>query len=659
VSTSTHTQASKATAAPAPARGTYALGPAPLLALTQDEKFLAMLKRVCPAGHPVRPVGSEIDFAAAQLAQHAAVAVLDSASIATPIAQLTERLHAQFPDLVLVVAGSAEEQGLLAAHITDGSVHRFLHKPLSEQRVRLFVEAAWRRHQEGLHGAAAVRAAAPPPRRTRWDVILAALLGLGALGAWLTHTSLRSPAHTATQAHSEDDAALEELLVRAEAAVAAGDLTAPANPNAAELYREALRRNARDPRAVSGLERVIERLLSDADAQLQDHHLEAAQQLAEQARAISPRHARVAFLLAQIDAQRERAVLGRAQRAAAGGDVNAALAVLDDAARAGHRAGLVDEARAQLAQQQVDTRVANFLARAHEALERGAIIEPPQQNARFYVESAQALAPKDAQVQQAHQELLVRLENESRQAATAGNAELADRFADAAAESGAEAAEIGVLHQGAQQVRGAAHADAITKSETLFKERLAQGQLLAPANDSAQYYLEQLAQAEPAGAATLAARTSFETRLLDEAHAAAQAHDAARARQWLAAASAAGASAAGLAAVEAELAPASPSASAGTDGFVSASNLTRTHYVAPVYPVAARTQGIEGWVDVQFLVNTDGTLSEVSIVGAQPVGVFEPSALEAVRHWRYQPLTHAGAPVTQRARVRLRFAVQS
>ena len=41
---------------------------------------------------------------------------------------------------------------------------------------------------------------------------------------------------------------------------------------------------------------------------------------------------------------------------------------------------------------------------------------------------------------------------------------------------------------------------------------------------------------------------------------------------------------------------------------------------------------------MQFMVRTDGTLGDVSVVGAQPVGVFEQSALDAVRHWRYQPV---------------------
>ena len=129
----------------APRRAPALAAPA-LIVLTQDAKFLALLRKVSEPTHAVRAAGSEIDLSAALMAQHAGVAVLDAAAVATPSTQLTARLRAQFPDLVLIVAGGADEQGALAAQITDGSVHRFLHKPVSEQRVRLFVEAAWRRH---------------------------------------------------------------------------------------------------------------------------------------------------------------------------------------------------------------------------------------------------------------------------------------------------------------------------------------------------------------------------------------------------------------------------------------------------------------------------------------------------------------------------------
>lgn len=678
VATSTQAQASKGTApqgtgAGPSARATTA---APLIALTQDGRFLATLKKVTDPQHAVLATGSEIDLSSALMAQHAAgVAVLDAAAVATPIEKLTARLHAQFPDLVLIVAGSADEQGTLAAQITDGSVHRFLHKPVSEQRVRLFVEAAWRRHDESRSDRRAA-AALPPPKRARWG-LLAVLVALAAAALGFLATRHQStvtgvpaaPPAVASATQAADDAALEGLLVRADQAFATGALVAPPEANAADLYREALRRNARDPRAANGLEQVIDRLVTDAETQLQQRHLEAAQQLADQARAISPNHPRVAFLTAQIGAQRERAVLGKAQRAAAGGDVGAALAVLDDAAAKGdHRSSLVDEARQQLAQKQLDERVADFLLRGREALATGALIEPPEQNARFLFESARALAPQDPAVQQARQELIARLQGEAHQAVAAGNADQADLWINAAADLGANPAEVAALHASAQQLRGAAKADSLAHLESLFNQRMAQGRLLEPASDSARYYLEQLARTEPANAATLAARTAFETRLVDEAHQAIQAQDYAAARRWLSEVQSAGASPAAISAVEADLAaaqaaksasaPAAALPTAADNSYVNASTLTRTRYVAPNYPVSARERGIDGWVDVQFVVKADGSLGDVTIVGAQPVGVFEQPALDAVRRWRYQPVTHDGQAIAQRARIRVRFAVQ-
>jgi TonB family protein len=692
VSVATNPQAQPSTAAlpQGSVAGAYAFSAAPLMALTQDAKFLVTLKRVSEPGHSVRVTGSEIDFSAALMSQHAGVAVLDSAAVATPIEKLTTRLHAQFPELVLIVAGTADEQGQLAAQITDGSVHRFLHKPVSEQRVRLFVEAAWRRHEEGVQDA---RSAPPPPRprRAQWGLIAAVVLAVAAPLSWLALRGSSAPAPASgTAAAVGDDAALEDLLARADQALASDHLVAPPEGNAAALYREALHRNARDPRAVAGLEQVIDRLVTDAEAQLADHHLDAAQQLADAARGISPNHPRVAFLSAQIGAQRERAVLGKAQRAAAGGDVGAALAVLDDASRAGHST-LVDEARQQLAQKQVGERVAELVTRTREALGSGALIEPAEENAHFYIESARTLAPNDPNVQQARADVAARLMAEARQAVTAGNAEAADRWANAAAESGADAGDTDALHAASQQLRGAAKADQVVHTEALFNQRLAQGRLLEPAADSAKYYLEQLAQAEPASAATLAARTAFETRLLDEAHAAVAAQNLPAARRWLAEARSAGASPAGLSAAEAEInaaqkpaaeaapagaavlaeapaavapppaagAAAAPAAAATDTSYVNASTLTRTHYVPPEYPQNARERGIGGWVDVQFTVQADGALNEVTVVAAQPAGVFEQSALDAVRHWRYQPQVKDGAPMAQRARVRVRFAVQS
>ena len=669
--------------------------------LAQDEKFIALLRKVSEPAHPVRPVGSEIDFSNALMAHHAGVAVLDAAALATKPAQLAARLRAQFPDLVLIVAGGAAEQGALAAQITDGSVHRFLHKPLSEQRVRLFVESAWRRQQEAQSGRRSAGAPQPPAAKPWWLLAVAALL-LAVPVTWYLMRSPGSATHGTSATSAADDAALEKLLERADHALATGALVAPPPENAADLFREALRLSARDPRAVSGLEQVIDRLLADADAQLQAHHLEAAQQLADAARGISPNHPRVAFLSAQIGAQRERLILSKAQRAAASGDVSSALAVLDDASRGGeHRSTLVDEARQQLAQKQVDARVGDLLNRAHEALAAGAVLQPPEANARFYVESARALAPNNAAVQQARAELATRLVAEAHTAVTAGNAEAADTWIQAATEAGADATEAEGLRTASAQLRGAVRADSTAHLEGLFSQRMSQGRVLEPAGDSARYYLEQLAQLEPASSSTLSARNAFETRLTDEARAAVHVQDYPAARRWLSAARANGASPAVISAIEAELAAAQdagpkaaeavaapaiaaaaagtgsaaagpvaartdappaasppPAAAAAANGFVTANELIRTRYTQPQYPQGARERGTEGWVDLQFIVHKDGSLGDVSVVGAEPVGVFEQSALESVRRWRYQPILRDGQASEQRARIRVRFAVK-
>ncbi len=532
------------------------IGKGQLLALTQDRKLIETLRQVADPAHEVYAAGSEIDLAGALMAHHTGVVVLDVAALATPAGQLAARLHAQFPDIVLIVAGGSEDQAAVAAQITDGAVHRFLHKPVSEQRVRLFVEAAWRRYAAGPDGTGTLTVLTTRPHRgAKWWLLAASLAALAAALLWVglpaPPTPLRPAASAAPSAAATGgDATLESLLTRADRALAAGQLVAPPGASAADLYREALRRNARDPRAVNGLEQTIDRLVSDAEGALQDRHLQDAQALADQAHAISPDHPRVAFLMAQVGAQRERLVLDKAQHAAATGNVAGALAVLDDAARGGRHSTLVEEARQQLAQQQVDERVVEFLRRGREALLRGQLIEPPEQNARFLIEAARALAPGDAGVQQAAKELLARLQAEAGKALSAGNPDQADTWTSAAAGAGAERADVAALRAEAQRLRGASKADSLAQLTLTFNERLAAGSITEPAADSAKFYLAQLLQADPARPATQLARTAFDTRVLDEARGALRAQDYSGARRWLSEARAAGADPASIGAVD-------------------------------------------------------------------------------------------------------------
>ena len=646
-----------------------------LVVLTRDEALVHTLQAVS-AEYQVFPVSAESDLAAHLVASTTGVAILDVNAAASSVDRLSERLKAQFPDLVLIVAGSVDDQSALATQITKGTVYRFLHKPVSEQRVKLFVDAAWRRHSEELSGTTPGSAPGAPSAEPRTSgrnllVLGAAIAAAAVLGGLFLARKPGSPATDSTppvvQAVAPPetrDAVLESALARAEAAFARNALVSPPGANAVDWYRQAMQRNPKDPRAAKGVEKVIDTLLSGAEAQLLAQHLDEAQRLTDQARAIKPEHVRVAFLMAQIGKERERAVLSQARQAAASGNIEQALAVLDGANRATQQSTLVNEARQELEQKQLDARVHDFLSRANDRMRDGQLVEPAQDNAQFYIESARALAPADAEVKQTQKLFLDRLVSEARKALGTDNAEQAQHWIAAADEAGVPPDVVAQLSQEAERVRATAKADALAHLALLFNQRLTQGKVIEPADDSAKYFLAQLEQSDPSHQSTITAHQAFAARTLDEARSALRHEDYAGAQRWLTEAHDAGVDAGSIAAVNGDIKAAQAAAAAAAEAakhvndVVAAGSLEIVKYIPPEFPREAREQALSGWVDVQFLVLPDGSVSEVSVVGADPAGVFETPAMDAVRKWKYQPVMRDGKPINQRARVRVRFALQ-
>jgi len=655
-----------AVSAPPPA---FSLGER-LLVLTRDEALVATLRNL-GSQHDIVKIAAEADLASHLLGDHAGVAILDAAAAVTPIGQLAERLKAQFPDLVLIVAGLVEHQSALAAQITSGAVYRFLHKPVSLQRVKLFVDAAWRRHDETLAGAddfftatgvlPAERTAVPAGLVTAGGITLCVLVAVA--GWFMTHKPQARPASAPVMDTLEtpavapvNDEQLEDLLARADQALAAGSLLTPVGTNAADLYQRARQRNADDPRPAAGIEKVIDRLLSAAEEQLQTQHLDEAQKLTEQARALKPDHVRVAYVTATIGKEKERALLTQARRAASSGHLEQAIAVLEGASREDTRSALVTEARNELQQKKADERVSGYLLKATERMQQGHLIEPAEDNAQFFIESARALAPDDNEVRLAEHRLLDRLVTEARMALAAGNADEGARWIAAAADSGASPDDLTALSREVERVRTTVKANAMARLTMLFNQRIAQGRVIDPPSDSAKFYLAQLTQSDANHPSTLLARQSFDARTLEEARGALRRQDYTGAHHWLAEARAGGADEGGVAALERDIA-AVQNSTKRVNEIVLSSSLQRTRYVAPVFPIQAREHGTTGWVDVQFVVRTDGSVGDVVIIGAEPVGMFEQSAMEAVRKWRYQPTLRNGQAIDQHVRLRLRFAM--
>lgn len=62
----------------------------------------------------------------------------------------------------------------------------------------------------------------------------------------------------------------------------------------------------------------------------------------------------------------------------------------------------------------------------------------------------------------------------------------------------------------------------------------------------------------------------------------------------------------------------------------------------PVYPIKAMVEGIEGRVVLKFVVNRDGYATEPIVFNADPEGIFEESALDAVTEFRFIPARKDG-----------------
>jgi len=384
----------------APARALGTLLRETLVVLTRDPVFAAAVRAVATSEHDLVVVGAEADLANRLMSGSVGVVVLDTAATISSIAPLSQGLKAQFPDLILVVAGGAAEQAALSAQVTSGDVYRFLHKPASEQRLRLFIDAAWRRRATGEASGATSTVAqlalpAPGRRPPPGTLAVAAVMVAGTAGivGWLMgqrtpqESSPPPPAVVLPQLKSAPavptDSTLSQLLERAGAALARGDLLLPPGENAADLYHQALERHAGDAQALAGLDKVVDQVLSAAEQDLLAQHLDEAEHLNAAARAIAPQSARVSFLATQIAREKDRALraqahaqqqqqqadeLERQQQLIA--DARAALSGgnLDEAARAIGVAAAAGVARDAVDTLTRDLQGAQLVARMKEAL---------------------------------------------------------------------------------------------------------------------------------------------------------------------------------------------------------------------------------------------------------------------------------------------------
>lgn len=66
--------------------------------------------------------------------------------------------------------------------------------------------------------------------------------------------------------------------------------------------------------------------------------------------------------------------------------------------------------------------------------------------------------------------------------------------------------------------------------------------------------------------------------------------------------------------------------------------------VEPIYPRIALEKRLEGWVLVQFDVESTGDVVNPRVLSAEPARIFDRAVLNAVKKWKYGPPTRNGEP---------------
>jgi TonB family protein len=602
-----------------------------LVVLTGDEAFLQTLREAVGSARRLWNVPSADKVSDLLVAGEVGILVLDVLALNETPSVFIGQIKRQFPDLVVLVAGNRDSETALAGLISAGTVYRFIHKPMSPGRAKLFADAAVKKYEEQRRRAASTPSVNRRPRSHR-----GALIGgmLGVLGAIIIATwALRrgdnavAPAHVEATDTVSPNSGESPLLAGAAAALAANRLTEPAGDNALELYLQAQARNPADAAARAGLAEVRERLLAKAENALLEERLDEASGAIDTARKSGVESGRIAFLTAQLAKSRDQ--VKSAQAAA--------------------------RARSDTSADQ--DKLAALLGLATQRMNDAHLIDPEHDSARFYIKEVLRLDPGNASAREAEKALAMRLLAEAHSAIDRRDFVHASVWLEAAtgiaATANIESAEALLA-----AARREADADAWAQLLKNANERLQQDRLIEPANDNAKYYLLTLRGLDPGNAGLAAATQDLGNRLAAKARRAMTLEQYDAAQSWLEEAATLGFASAETNSLRHELDTATARQQFMAN-FVAAGDLALVKSVKPVYPDKANLNKIQGWVELDFTVAENGSVKDIAVHATSPPGVFEAAAIKALSQWRYKPILRDAKAVAQRARIRIRFALEN
>jgi len=649
----------------APAAGTsLSADPVDVVVLTTDVALLETLQEAVSPEHALWHAQSADATVELLVGGHCGVLIADLQVLRMDAARMLERLQAQFPELVLLATGRREEEHTVAALVGSGRVYRFLHKPVSPARASLFLSAATRKYLENSGSVspalAAVRQLTRPSNRTA--TIMAAAAGIAVLLlAWMYWPrGHQSPTGAAVATATKSDARkppvadasasanfVPEQLTAAQRALAAGRLTAPSEDNALDHYRKVLTKEPNNREAAAGVAQIASTLEAQVIAAL------TAKDLPKAAVALT------ALQRAQPDSpkldslRKELLTLSRSSRpepAPAAVNEQPPKAATPRAVAPTPSAPPVTAAKSP----------AN-LATARARIASGQLTEPAEDSAVYFLRRAVAAGENESASSIVATDLGTRMLDQARQAVAAGNAEDAQRALAAVTQVDREF-DLGLPDLDA--VRQQVNSMLTSNRRAAIAEQLAQatksreaGRLLTPAGNNAYEQLSAIIAKDPDLPEVRTEQQRLAFTLLESTRTAMAAGDIGNAEVLARRADSLVPDMANTRTLLQQIA-ATRQERALANTPMQAATLKRTREVAYVYPRDAERASVEGWVDVEFTIAPDGTTTNLQVRSAEPKDIFDKAALDALSKWRFEPVQRNGAPVAQRATIRVRFALK-
>jgi protein TonB len=447
---------------------------------------------------------------------------------------------------------------------------------------------------------------------------------------------------------------IDDLLEKARLAMRERRYSEPVGDNALLYYRSAAAVDPSNGEAVDGLQRVAAVLAARFDESMNGGKLDEASLALANLKSAAPNDSK-------IQGMEVRLMTAQIAKSLADGNIDRAQNYVRQASTSpAFSADQINKWKTEIGRRQEEVKVQKMAGMVSDRIRDGRLVEPADDSAKLYMQQLHDAAPTNSTTQRLTRDLNAAYMHKAREAAMANKAPEVDRWLAEARAGGVSNSEITSFQKELASARQKAINAESDRVAQLVRDRMRDGRLSDPANDSAVYYLNQLQTTDANNPVAAQLSKDLAGKFVERARAAAQTGkggttvdgDLNFAKRF-------GADPKDVAAVQAISTPKTAAGrsaqAAGISAQSLAASLKRKSYTAPEFPSKALSQHLSGAVTVEYTVDTNGETRDVRVIEATPPGVFDRSATAAVKRWRYEPVVANGTPVEVPVRTSIRF----